>query len=693
MSIYTDAQTDAAALAKLVNEDADVDTRYGHQPKKSAPKAVREIEEKGDAAINELAKNFNLTDAGFDFATGGTIETYNQLVKDVSGNSWQWQGDLPHVVTAGTVPSSPDYEQRTFNEIANVSGLRDELDKRRIQLTVSEAQSSNLNYGSYLTLKDRRNAPAEIRPAVEALTVNGTDVLSMANGNYIKVQFDDDDIHVAHLGLVGSATLTLQTAAQNRAFEIAQEKGGGCSIIYPKGKFRFSGWYVPFRPGVNDLKLIGRGSGDSGTRITFEYELGASTSVDFNTAFFNFTWEGFDIRGQGQFVMGANGTPQRGVTDLNAPSASYGAKIRDIQISDFSGDACRIARWFQQSWEGCYARRIGQDGYVLSGDQNINWTSAGGSFFSEIGPASNPINFTDPNRRYCLWIKSGKPVIDTVNFGPVNNMVRLGEGAASPCRATLKYLNMEWIKENGIGIYVDENSQVIASEDLLAWGPYDTDATAPNTETAKAIVFFKKLWGRNVLNGVAPSFVPSVDAFGGFENMIYIESADSASNPKLLLNRSKDDEFTFRNGVIKYVQGAASATQYADGVNGSNHYDQPISAKGANFDGPVNYLPVYWTGSADGSNINLDPTIGGELPSTSVYVLNPDSAQITVSLPASNSALGKPITFVNITDGTNNFRLNTFGTSTINGADGKTYSGSYESVTIVPDGNNNWVEI
>lgn len=90
-----------------------------------------------ESDANELAKNFNFTDAGFDFATGGTIETYNQLVKDASGNSWQWQGDLPHTVTAGTVPSSPDYAQRTFNEAANVTMLSGENLQDKVKSVVS----------------------------------------------------------------------------------------------------------------------------------------------------------------------------------------------------------------------------------------------------------------------------------------------------------------------------------------------------------------------------------------------------------------------------------------------------------------------------------------------------------------------------------------------------------------------------
>lgn len=144
MSTFTDAERDAQDLAKLVNEDTDVNTRYGTNPKKSAPKAIREFEEKGDLTL----KNSNFTDAGFDFATGGTIETYNQLVKDASGNSWQWQGDLPHVVTAGTVPSSPDYEIRVFSDHSALSNrnIEDAHDASAISLQQGGSLQGAINY-------------------------------------------------------------------------------------------------------------------------------------------------------------------------------------------------------------------------------------------------------------------------------------------------------------------------------------------------------------------------------------------------------------------------------------------------------------------------------------------------------------------------------------------------------------------
>ena len=177
MAKFVDAQRDADDLAKLVNEDIEVTTRYGDNPKRSWKFLEGEFDAllagfsvQGDAAIDainadvvtvdnariaaqsaisddvatvdsaknsalvligqavdsvdglidELTENYNLTPA-FDFADGFTIQTRNQAGKDADGNYWVYNGTLPFVVTAGAVPSSPNYKQVTFNSSDNIS--------------------------------------------------------------------------------------------------------------------------------------------------------------------------------------------------------------------------------------------------------------------------------------------------------------------------------------------------------------------------------------------------------------------------------------------------------------------------------------------------------------------------------------------------------------------------------------------
>lgn len=47
-----------------------------------------------------------------EFADGFTYTGYNQVGRDADGQLWSYNGSLPFIVTAGTVPSEPDYTNR-----------------------------------------------------------------------------------------------------------------------------------------------------------------------------------------------------------------------------------------------------------------------------------------------------------------------------------------------------------------------------------------------------------------------------------------------------------------------------------------------------------------------------------------------------------------------------------------------------
>lgn len=118
MSTFTDAERDAQDLAKLVNEDTEVTTRYGDNPKKSIPLVTREFEESGLAAITELNKSRGFRVVG-SFVDGFTYELYNDVGIDADGNSWIYTNfdGTPVNVTAGTVPSEPTYTQVIYEQV------------------------------------------------------------------------------------------------------------------------------------------------------------------------------------------------------------------------------------------------------------------------------------------------------------------------------------------------------------------------------------------------------------------------------------------------------------------------------------------------------------------------------------------------------------------------------------------------
>ena len=159
MSIYEDSARDAADLAKLVNEDTDVTTRYGTNPKVSAPKAIRLIETSGTDAVNQIqtdAANAIATlntsrgfrDVGA-FSTGFTYELANDVAIDGSGNYWSYAdvNALPVTVPAGTTPTEGEYSQRTWNEasaVVTTAGINAQQFIDNFELKIFQSSTDNL---------------------------------------------------------------------------------------------------------------------------------------------------------------------------------------------------------------------------------------------------------------------------------------------------------------------------------------------------------------------------------------------------------------------------------------------------------------------------------------------------------------------------------------------------------------------
>lgn len=139
MSTFTDAERDAQDLAKLVNEDTDVTTRYGDNPKKSFPKVTREINDEAEnqrAYIESLAteqrediyENATPYTVG-NFTDGFTYTALNQRGEH-NGDQYVFLGGLdglPYPVPAGTDPTlSPNlYAKANYNDatsVANANG-------------------------------------------------------------------------------------------------------------------------------------------------------------------------------------------------------------------------------------------------------------------------------------------------------------------------------------------------------------------------------------------------------------------------------------------------------------------------------------------------------------------------------------------------------------------------------------------
>lgn len=138
MTDFANLQRDSDDLGALVNENRLVPTRYGGN-KKSWQYLVDQFEAEFTEQLLEINKSRGYRVVGT-FAAGFDYELFNDVGIDASGNSWIYVGTGAPVktVTAGTVPSAPDYQQVTFNSIDGVAGLRDELNSSSSKIETLE---------------------------------------------------------------------------------------------------------------------------------------------------------------------------------------------------------------------------------------------------------------------------------------------------------------------------------------------------------------------------------------------------------------------------------------------------------------------------------------------------------------------------------------------------------------------------
>ena len=235
MSTFQDAQTDSASLAKLVNEDTDVTTRYGANPKVSAPKAIRLIEASGTETVNQIqtdAANAIATlntSRGFrvvgDFASGLTYELANDVAVDGSGNYWVYAdiNALPVTVSAGTTPSEPTYTQVTFNQASGVTttaGINAQQFIDNFELKIFQSPTDNLTKVStfaggvgavYEVRKTSDNSLATIysdKDGVTEIAQNGTSNVSDANAEV--VFYVDEGDYTVTIGGVSAGVSTIK---------------------------------------------------------------------------------------------------------------------------------------------------------------------------------------------------------------------------------------------------------------------------------------------------------------------------------------------------------------------------------------------------------------------------------------------------------------------------------------------------
>ena len=153
MSKIADVEANATSLDGLLNDNGLIPTlRNG--PKPSYQYLVDGWNAEIDAAIIEMNQSRGFRVVGT-FADGFTYELFNDVGIDANGNSWIYvgAGAPDKVVSAGTVPSSPDYQQVTYND-HNETINRDQINSHPASAISLAVKNILLSSGNPVTVQD-----------------------------------------------------------------------------------------------------------------------------------------------------------------------------------------------------------------------------------------------------------------------------------------------------------------------------------------------------------------------------------------------------------------------------------------------------------------------------------------------------------------------------------------------------------
>ncbi|MDB4306045.1 hypothetical protein N9980_00600 [bacterium] len=130
--------------------------------------------------LEGLSQKFGWIIAG-EFVTGFAITNRNEVGQAIDGTVWRYTGELPFAVTAGTVPSNPDYVQLVetdHSELTNLNaaGGHDSIYDRHVE-TAAEVVGVGLSDGDYIWIDERK-----ARFKVTTGTPNGTDKIDAGGG-------------------------------------------------------------------------------------------------------------------------------------------------------------------------------------------------------------------------------------------------------------------------------------------------------------------------------------------------------------------------------------------------------------------------------------------------------------------------------------------------------------------------------
>lgn len=281
----------SVSFDKLINEN-EVVTTYKGVELQSVTSLLEQIESEASVVIQSIG-----WDPVGEFSTGFTYTKLNDVGRDSSGSWWRYNGsDLPKVITAGTVPSSPNFSVISFETADNVEweigkSVGYSLDDQEGFKQALLLEAGKVDSGIPDTASDSQRVDAIIR-----LMAN-TPKNALASGIPM-----DNSVRTTEINAVLSA---------------------GNDLYLPSGIIKANG-ITP----TNSTKLIGKGQ----LSTTIKSSSANSSIIDLSgapadTKISNLTLEGL---GSGSLTV------ENGITNSGVANARRG-EISNLTLKDFSG--------------------------------------------------------------------------------------------------------------------------------------------------------------------------------------------------------------------------------------------------------------------------------------------------------------------------------------------------------------------
>lgn len=513
MALFQDAQQDAADLAELVNEDKDVTTRYGTNPKKSLPKAIREIEE---AATAQRVVIDNLAAAQrediYEKATPsvkGTFEagfTFEDLFErgkfgtEPSETYWAFTGGsagLPHVVTAGTDPTlGGPYEQVTLNVASDVSvsgggSVQDYIDANLEPFkTVSDmltydyssiADGNRVEWQGYHVQSDGGSNWGIMKKGDStALTDDGGSVFVVVNdavnGVWIEANLKGKSLNIKKFGAKNDNSTDTKPAWDAATTYLRNESAGG--------EIRFYGHYYFSATPIFYSAFIYQGGGKGTTSINVPVGTdGVKINPDPENSVSYLEMRDFSIRSNNTYPSVSQETGLK--IDLTA--ACRRLNIRDVEIKGFTNGLDGKCPFYL-----CTFKNVNIEGIVPRDINDLaNYTDDGSIGFASgfndgAGDARDATTVTLIN----VFTSS----FGTGIYNRYTSAMQLVNCVSERCfyglladKGVYGTMYQEWNKNavRATGLYEPSGVDITAINEPSSWGPVTADTAA----TARASKF------------------------------------------------------------------------------------------------------------------------------------------------------------------------------------------------------------